>query len=182
VDVEAPGDGPGRAAVQARDRERAAAALDARVLEAAAAVASGLGQTLHVVHAWAAPWMPMLGRVRVDPDRNRRAFEEGLLAAAERVERILAATGVDVSRDRIHLARAPPRSAIPDVAASTGAQVLVIGEARRGGAGAGFDSGVAGHLLGAVRCSLVVVRAEAERERARWPARAGVRILRPQDR
>jgi universal stress protein E len=178
VDEETSPEGPVLAAVSSQEREGAASALDVRVLEDAAAVADGLGVRLHVVHAWSVPLMPVLGRVAVDPRRNLRAFEDGLVAAAARVERCTARSRLRVPRERIHLVRADPHVALPAVAESTRAQLLVVGEHPRHGLAAAVLGNVAEHLLPALRCSLLVVHSERSWRPARARARFSARLAR----
>jgi universal stress protein E len=172
IDDESAPDGPVVAAVDPREH---GAALNASILEAAVALADGLRTALHVVYAWSASLMPMLGRVALDPRRNERAIAEGIETALADVKRCTA--HLSIPPGRIYLVRAEPREALPAVAASTRAQVLVAGEhhgnalaqvARRGGAE---------HLLPRLRCSLLVLRAVPAATTARARARVGVRRL-----
>ena len=181
VDEEISADGPVLAALAGDGEDPPAAALDVQVLEAAAALAAALRTALHLVHAWSVPLMPTLCRVEVDPRRNRRAIEEGAAAAAARVERCLATAGPTLPAGRVHVVRADPRAALPELAERTRAQVLVLGEVSRGGVAAAIR-GVAVRVLRALPCSLLVVRGDGVPAPARPRAVASARVLRPADR
>jgi nucleotide-binding universal stress UspA family protein len=172
IDDESAPDGPIIAAIDPREHW---AALNTSILEAAVAVADGLRTSVHVVYAWSASLMPMLGRVAVDPQRNASAIAEGVETALADVKRCTAR--LSVSPERIYLVRAEPRVALPAVAASAHAQVLVMGERRGDGlAEVALRSG-AEHILRGLRCSLLVLRAAPTSTTSRASARIVVRRL-----
>jgi nucleotide-binding universal stress UspA family protein len=157
------GDGPVLAAVNPQDDDGADVALDARVLEAASAVADWFQTGLHVVHAWSVPLMPMLGRTAVDPRRDRRAIEEGAASAAVRIQRCVARARLPLPRERVHLVRGHPHVVLPEVAAEVGAQVVVVGTVARSGLAGLLRANVAEQVLPGLRCSLLVLHAAPAR-------------------
>jgi universal stress protein E len=172
IDDESARDGPVVAAVDPREH---GAALNASILETAVAVADGLRTSVNVVYAWSASLMPMLGRVAVDPQRNATAIAEGVETALADVKRCTARLAV--SPRRIYLVRAEPRVALPAVAASTHAQLLVMGGRRGDGlAEVALRSG-AEHILPGLRCSFLVLHEAPASTTSRARARVGVRRL-----
>lgn len=169
VEEDDPPAGPVLAAIDPADHD---GALDVTVLEAAAALADGIGADLHVVYAWSTPLMPMLGRVPVDQRRNVKVFQEGLASAFSAVQRCTARRSLPPQR--VHLARGDPREVLPGVAAELGARMLVLGEdsrehdAAKARLSAALRPKVAEHVLPVLRCSLLVLRPPS----ARSPARA----------
>jgi universal stress protein E len=173
VDEEDSSAGPVLAAVDPADHD---ASLDAGVLDAAAVLADGFGADLHVVNAWSAPLMPMLGRVSVDQRRNVEVFQQGIASAFAAVQRCTARRSIPP--EHVHLARGDPRDVLPAVAEELGARVLVLGEDARerdeakDRVAAALRPKVAEHVLLALRCSLLVLHPLAARDPAR--ARSGV--------
>jgi universal stress protein E len=172
IDDESTPDGPVVAAIDPREH---AATLDASILEVAMAVADGLRTSLQVAYAWSAALMPVLGRVAVDPQRNDRAIAEGVETALADVQRCTAR--LSVSPKRIYLVRSEPRVALPAVAASAHAQLLVMGEHRGDGLAAAALRDGAEHVLPRLGCSLLVLRAVPAVTTSGARARIGVRRL-----
>jgi nucleotide-binding universal stress UspA family protein len=133
-------------------------ALDLAVLETGAAFAGGLGVELRVVHAWTFEVMPVLGRVSVDRERNRRAAAEAHHEAAERFARLLAAAPFPIRRRNAHLLLGDPALVLPAVAAELRADVVVVGSVVRGAVTDLVSGHLEDRLLGDLPCSLVVVK------------------------
>jgi nucleotide-binding universal stress UspA family protein len=172
-------DGPVLAAVNPQHGDAAGAALDARILGAASALADCLDTPLHVVHAWTVPCMPLLGRVAIDPQWNRRAIEEGARDAASRVARCLGGAAVFPRRPHVHPVRGDPRIVLPEVAAEIGAHVLVIGQVARSSLAGAVFGNVAERILPDVKCSVLALNPEPVRRPAPLDQPAKLRWLRP---
>lgn len=158
--------GPVVVGVNPHDEGSPAADLDRRLLEAGRAFARALGAELRVVHAWSFDVMPVLGRVSVDPERNRHAAIEAHHAAAERLARFLASAPFSIPRRNVHLLVGDPALLLQAVAAELHADVLIVGSVERGS----VPDLVSGHLeervLSELSCSLVVVKPAASGDAA----------------
>lgn len=171
--------GPVLAAINPQEGDEFGAALDARVLAAASAIAEWLDTSMHVVHAWSVPLMPLLGRTPCDRWRNWQAIEVGMGAAAARVARCVAYAPSPLPRRRIHIARGDVGTVLPEVATAIGAQVLVAGNVARAGLAAALHRTVAERVLADMRCSLFVVTIDPARVPVPLHAPLARRRLRP---
>jgi universal stress protein E len=138
------------------------AALDSRIVAAAAELGGSLKGTLHVMHAC----HPSI--VGLDAQRAARkasaswstmSFED--LQAEERraFEDFCASTGI--AEHRAHLVDGNPATVIPRLAKKLNAGIVVMGALSRSGLGRVFIGNTAERILGALPCDVLVIKPAA---------------------
>jgi universal stress protein E len=144
--------------VNPQEEDGSISPLDSRIVETGVAFARALRVEIRVVHAWSFDIMPVLGRVSVDPERNRHAALEAHHAAAERLARFLAAAPFSIPRRNVHLLVGDPALVLQAVAAELRADAVVVGSVSRGRVTDFVSGHVDERVLSALPCSLVVVK------------------------
>jgi universal stress protein E len=148
------------AAVDAVPGDAARAALNAKVLGAAGAVARALGAELRVIHAWQAYGESMMLESVHRSDRRvvkkyvaetRAAHEKELLA-------LVKASRLRIPRARVHLVKADARAALPAFAKSARIDLLVMGTVARTGLPAAVMGNTAETVANELTCSLLAVK------------------------
>lgn len=142
------------------ESDTARAGLDTRVLELAAGLAARDGAELHVVHAWSLEGETALRGGR----RPSAALDiDALLCAARddaeaRMARSLAAAGLDPAPGCRHVEKGAAGETVAQVAADTGADLLVLGTIGRTGLSGFVMGNTAETILTSVRASVLAVK------------------------
>ena len=146
------------------------AKLDAAIIDAASSVATALGGKLHAVHAFV-PAVIDVRRLDLD-DPNLSAHIESRAAkqATAALERAVGAAGVPPARR--HLVGRHPADAIPQVARSTRAGIVVMGALSRSGLKRLVVGDTAERILDALACDVLVVKPAISRAACRRAAAA----------
>lgn len=132
------------------------AKLDAAILEAAMAVTEALRGKLHAVHAF----VPSVVDVRTldldDPNLSAYIESQAAQHARGAFERAVAPAGLPPARR--HLVGRHPADAIPQVARSTKAAIVVMGAVSRSGLKRLLVGDTAERILDALACDVLVVK------------------------
>lgn len=133
--------------------------LDGRIMDAATELGKGLRGTLHIMHANC----PSVVGMSVDTAAKRAAstwstlsYEE--LEEQERLAFELFRESVGMRRTRAHLVDGNPVVAIPRLAKTLGAGIVVMGALSRSGLQRVFIGNTAERILGSLTCDVLVVK------------------------
>jgi len=141
--------------------------LNAKLLEMAASLALSEAAQLHVVHAWLLPYEDFLrsARSHLSIDDVDTAVQEEELLRRRWLEALIkkhcGADGqeaVDYLQPELHLLKGSPDHLVPDLAASLGAELIVMGTLGRAGIPGFFVGNTAENILNQVDCSVLAVK------------------------
>lgn len=150
------------------------AKLDAAIVDAAGAVATALGGKLHAVHAFVPTVIDVRQLDLDDPNLSAHIESQAAKQAAVALERTVGAAGVPPARR--HLVARHPADAIPQVARSTKAGIVVMGAVSRSGLKRLVVGDTAERILDALACDVLVVK--PAHFASRVPARSrGVQLI-----
>jgi universal stress protein E len=151
------------------------ARLDVDILAAGAQFSVAMHGRLHVMHAFNLQSGALaLG----DPAVNAASISMTCAAlqrkSREGFEKFMKAT--DIGPARQHLVDGPPAVAIPEVARSTNAALVVMGAVSRSGFGRMFIGNTAERVLGALPCDVLVLKPHGAKARVAAAPR-GMRVV-----
>jgi universal stress protein E len=134
------------------------AALDAQIVEAAAAVAAVVGGTLHLTHVCRPlvelfPGVVMEATILTVTPEQEKAYEAGV-----RRQFYKAIGPYGVSPKRRHFLRGDPATELPSLARSLKAGMVVMGAVSRSGLKRMFIGHTAEHVLDALSCDVLIVK------------------------
>jgi universal stress protein E len=134
------------------------AALDAQIVEAAAAVAAVVGGTLHLTHVCRPlvelfPGVVMEATILTVTPEQEKAYEAGV-----RRQFYKAIGPYSVSPKRRHFLRGDPATELPSLARSLKAGMVVMGAVSRSGLKRMFIGHTAEHVLDALSCDVLIVK------------------------
>jgi universal stress protein E len=132
------------------------AKLDAAILDAATAVAGALGGKLHAVHAFVPSVIDVRKLDLDDPNLSAHIESQAAKQARGVFERATASAGLPPARR--HLVGRQPADAIPQVARSTRAGIVVMGAVSRSGLKRLVVGDTAERILDALACDVLVVK------------------------
>lgn len=151
------------------------ARLDADILAAGALFSVAMHGRLHALHANS----PRLGAMALgDPSINASAFAmqyEALELQGRQAFEAFMQT-MDIAPARRHLVNLEPAIAIPALARSTHASLVVMGAVSRSGLGRVFIGNTAERVLDALPCDVLVLKPRGAKMRVA-PAARGARLL-----
>ncbi len=148
--------------------------LDERILALADVFGAPLNARLHAVHAVDTAVMTASTTDILNPHWAEQMAEQQRTAARKEFDALMRDTGVN--RGCCHLVEAPAAEAIPKVAETLGAHVVVMGAVSRSALQRLFIGSTAETVLDRLRCDLLIVK--PARFRSRIPrAPAGVRVV-----
>lgn len=149
------------AAVDPATPDDAHQSLNIKILQLATSLARIEGSELHVVHAW----LPVGERLLIPrwrlPDEKADALAQHCAAAHQRAfEDLLAKAPLEDLRVQVHLVKGDAGEAVPALARSKHAGVVVMGTVCRTGIPGLFIGNTAERILRRVDCSVLTVKPE----------------------
>lgn len=137
--------------------------LNQRILELSSVVALADFAELHVVHVWdsmLAMWADSIAKQPLEHQINqeRLRYQSGLEAVVGRLRRVLDSQTFDFLSPKLHLLRGEAREAIPQLAASLEADLLVMGTVARTGVSGLFIGNSAELILNQIDCAVLAVK------------------------
>jgi len=143
--------------VDAADETRTS--LNTTIMELAASLAELEQCELHVVHAWTTwPQHFLRDRVRMPPAEVDRLAQQVLALRKKQLDDLVDAYFSDASRHHVHFLIGEARTAIPELVAAKGADLVVMGTVCRTGLAGFFIGNTAEEVLQKVDCSVLVVK------------------------
>ncbi len=136
------------------------AALNRRIVDHAARIASFAGAELHLVHAWEAPAEGLLRQWGSDDNAVQSYLQQESAAASRALDQLVGASGDRIAPDRLHktLLNGAARQTIPKKIASLGADLLVIGTVGRTGIPGFIIGNTAEDVLNSVTCAVMTIK------------------------
>ncbi len=135
--------------------------LNQSIVRLAQSVAEHEHADLHVVTVWEL-WMERTLRTRIGDDEVDQMITERESMVRASLTRLLEASGIDLSSDRVHLhvERGAASKRLLETVQRVRADVLVMGTVCRTGIAGFLIGNTAEHLLSEVRCSVLAVKPE----------------------
>lgn len=151
------------------------ARLDADILAAGAQFSVAMHGRLHAMHANNPPIGALaLGDPAINAASISMAYGELKQKGREDFEKFMKT--MDIGPERQHLVDGPPSVAIPKVARSTNAALVVMGAVSRSGLGRMFIGNTAERVLGALPCDVLVLKPRGAKMRVTATPR-GMRVM-----
>jgi len=151
------------------------ARLDADILSAGAQFSVALHGKLHVMHANNPPLGLMaLGDPAINASMLAMTYEALVRQGREAFAKLMGA--MDIAPARQHLVDSPPVRAIPALARSTGAALVVMGAVSRSGLKRVFIGNTAERVLDRLPCDVLVLKPRGTKSRVAGKER-GMRVV-----
>jgi universal stress protein E len=147
--------------------------LDIRILRLAEQMASGVGGTMHVFHAWEAT---LLARIGEREEELAPDLPESLTERRHREAIFAALSAAEVAPARLAVVQGRPEQALPEHCRASAADLVVMGAIARNPFGRIFIGSTVERVLEQLPCDLLVVKPDAFRtpvSRERWPREEG---------
>jgi universal stress protein E len=147
--------------------------LDIRILRLAEQMASGVGGTMHVFHAWETT---LLARIGEREEELAPDLPESLTERRHREAIFAALSAAEVAPARLAVVQGRPEQALPEHCRASAADLVVMGAIARNPFGRIFIGSTVERVLEQLPCDLLVVKPDAFRtpvSRERWPREEG---------